>query len=123
MRLTNKKICLAVSWLPVIFAISWLSAEIPGKVTVSLPVQASVEGVVLQPGTYVMVVDGFNGEKATIKIFREDSNSLLATAPVSAFQGQSSAPRNAVKVITRDSTYYLDKLLLAGEKTGFQFRL
>jgi hypothetical protein len=99
-----------------------LFAEIPGKVTVSLPVQATVEGVALQPGTYVMVVEGFNGEKATVKIFREDSSSLLAAAPVSAFQGQTAAPRNAVKVITREGTYYIDKLLLAGEKTGFQFR-
>jgi hypothetical protein len=123
MKILNIKIRLAVAWLPIILAISWLAAEIPGKVTVSLPVQATVEGVALQPGTYVMVVEGFNGEKATIKIFREDSSSPLAAAPVSAFQAQTAAPRNAVKVITREGTYYLDKLLLAGEKTGFQFRL
>ena len=122
MHFTGKKTFLACACLLATMAAPGLFAEIPGKVTVSLPVQATVEGVALQPGTYVMVVEGFNGEKATIKIFREDSSSLLAAAPVSAFQGQTAAPRNAVKVITREGTYYIDKLLLAGEKTGFQFR-
>jgi len=110
-------------WFLAIAGISWVWADIPGKVTVSLPVQATVEGVVLQPGTYVMALEGFDGAKATIKISRDGSSSLLVTAPVTAFQGSTPAQRNAVKVITREGTYYLDKLLLAGEKTGFQFRL
>jgi hypothetical protein len=31
-------------------------------------------------------------------------------------------PRNAVKVVAREGAYALDKLLLAGGKTAFQFR-
>ena len=120
---TGERIFLIGVWLLAIAGIPLLFAEIPEKVTVSLPVQATVEKVVLQPGTYTMVVEGFSGQKATIKIFREGSSSLLVSAPVSAFQAQAPAPRAAVKVITREGSYFLDKLLLAGEKTGFQFRL
>lgn len=122
MQLSGKSSCWVGVLLLTMAGISGIRADIPGKVTVSLPVQATVEGVVLQPGTYVMALEGFDGAKATIKISRDGSSALLVTAPVTAFQGPAPAQRNAVKVITREGTYYLDKLLLAGEKTGFQFR-
>jgi hypothetical protein len=99
-----------------------LYAEIPAKVTVSLPVQAAVEGVTLQPGTYVMAIENFDGSKAGIKVFRSGSSELLVTAPVTTAELSAPAARNAVKVVTREGAYYLDKLLLAGEKTAFQFR-
>jgi hypothetical protein len=121
MRITPKRFLLMAAW-SISAAAGQLFAEIPEKVTVSLPVQATVEGVTLQPGTYVMAIENFNGEKASIKIYRAGSSDLLVTAPVTAQQLPAPAPRNAVKVVTREGAYYLDKLLLAGEKTAFQPR-
>lgn len=100
-----------------------LCAEMPSQVTVSLPVSASVEDATLDPGAYTMVIEDFDGSKAIVKIYREGTSTVRVTAPVTAFQAAEPAPRNAVKVTARNGSYYLDKLVLAGQKTGFQFRL
>ena len=99
-----------------------VAAEIPTRVAVNLPVTATIEGVTLEPAAYTMVIDNFDGRSATIKIMSHDGSKLRVTVPVRAVAGSERARHNAVKVITRDGTYLLDKLLLAGETTYLQFR-
>jgi hypothetical protein len=98
------------------------TAEIPPRVTVNLPVTATVEGITLEPGAYTMVIDNFDGRSATIKIYSHDGSKLRVNAPARVIEGTERARHSAVKVIARNGSYLLDKLLLAGETTYLQFR-
>ena len=95
---------------------------IPERVTISLPVAASIEGTTLDPGVYTIVIEKPRGRSANVKIQAKGSSKVIVSAPVTSFQAAKPARRNAVKVTMRKGLYHFDKLVLSGETTGFQFR-
>jgi hypothetical protein len=76
----------------------------------------------LEPGTYSLSIDGFDGKRATIKVFRDGASQERAVAQVTTIEADEPAPKTAVKVSSKNGVYLLDKLVIVGEKTAFQFR-
>lgn len=99
-----------------------VSAQLPKKVNVRLPVATRIEDKTLEPGSYqVDIVEEAAGH-VKVQIRKAEREEVLATAEALAIDNSEKIERNAVKVIFRDGLYFLDKLLIAGEHKSLQFR-
>ena len=111
----------SIKLIVMIVAVAGVYAEMPSKVNVSLPIAAAVGGITLDPGAYTMVIEGFDGSTATIRIFSDGAPKERVSAKVSVFKPDEPVRKTAVKVASRNGSYLLDKLLISGESKGFQF--
>ena len=76
----------------------------------------------MEPGSYQMEIVENPGAQVTVRIRKAGHSDVIAGIQAVPTQGQQRAERNAVKVLFRDGVYYLDKLLLSGEDSFYQFK-
>lgn len=90
-------------------------AQASRNINVRLPVTVRAGDSILEPGPYRMELENSADGKILVHIRRGDDAKILASRVASYQTSNIKAERNAVKVLFRDGSYYLDKLQIMGE--------
>jgi len=97
-------------------------AQASRNINVRLPVAVRAGDSILEPGPYRMELENSADGKILVHIRRGDDDKILASRRASYQTSNVKAERNAVKVLFRDGSYYLDKLQIMGETNVLIFQ-
>jgi hypothetical protein len=84
-------------------------------VSVRLPVSVRAGDSILEPGSYQMELENDADGQILVYIRKADNSKILATRKATFQPSDTKAEKNAVKVLFRDGSYLLEKLLIMGE--------
>lgn len=90
-------------------------AQASRSINVRLPVAVRAGDGILEPGPYRLELENSADGKILVHIRRGDDAKILVSRKASYQTSNVKAERNAVKVLFRDGSYYLDKLQIMGE--------
>ncbi len=101
---------------------AWAAPDVPKSVSVRLPVAARAGADTLDPGPYEIDILPQAGGQVLVKFRKPGKEQVLVSVKAVLNPTAERPERNAVKVLFRDGSYYLDKLLVSGEGGFFQFQ-